>query len=194
MSEGLQPASVSTEASSASNSNDSAVGIGISGGGGGTHDQPNLDEELEEHTFDENPDYDRIREDSHLDGGEYTLDEGEDDDPGEGLAGRWTAQGNFGGVYFNKSKRTQWKLAQNELNDIKERAKVVWDTRSPTYKHVVEYFFGDKSLIWGVFRNRLGWTHQKFLLFMITNARLSTCRDAPLLSCLMICHRLIRRV
>ena len=87
MSEGLQPASVSTEASSASNSNDSAVGIGISGGEGGTHDQPNLDEELEEHTFDENPDYDRIREDSHLDGGEYTLDEGEDDDPGEGLAG-----------------------------------------------------------------------------------------------------------
>ena len=180
MSEGLQPASVSTEASSDSNSNDSAVGIGITGGGGGTHDLPNLDEELEqeleEHTFDEDPDYNRIREDSHLDGGEYTLDEGGDDDPDEGLAGRWTTNGNFGGVYINKLKIKQWELAQNELNDIKERAKVVWDTRSPTYKHVVEYFFGDKSLIWVVFRNRLRWTHQKFLLFMITNTRLSSCR------------------
>ena len=47
--------------------------------------------------------------------------------------------------------------------------KVVFGTQHPTRHHIEQYFYGERSLIWHVFRDRLGWDHKKFLLFMATN-------------------------
>ena len=54
--------------------------------------------------------------------------------------------------------------------------KELFGKEHPTRDDIVIFWYGERSLLWHVFRDRLEWTHQKFLLFMVTNSRLSTCR------------------
>lgn len=151
-----------------------AVGSGTQGQQVGV-DNIVVEEVDEEHTFDEEPDYTRIGASrSHLES-EWALDEG-DDTPDPGSTGRWIPVKDFGGVGINSAKRRQWKLCEEELRQVKAQCIKVFNTEHPTRYHIVEYFFGVSSLLWHVFRDRLGWTHKKFLLFMATNQRMSAGR------------------
>ena len=88
----------------------------------------------------------------------------------------WEKRTDFGGYSVNGSKARQWKHCIDELNDLRERCKNVFGTQHPTRHHIVDYWYGDRSLIWYVFRDRLGWDHRKFLLFMATNNLISLYR------------------
>ena len=155
-----------------------AAGVGVLGGGAQGQqvvDNVVVEEVDEEHTFDEEPDYRRIGASrSHLES-EWALDEG-DDVPDPGSTGRWTPVDDFGGVGINTAKQRQWKYCIDELRQVKAQCIKVFGTENPTRYHIVRYFFGDTSLVWHVFRDRLGWTHKTFLLFMATNQRMSACR------------------
>ena len=135
--------------------------------------------EEEEHTFDEELNLNRIGESrSHMDDG-YSIHDDEiegGDMPGQGSTGRWNQRTDFGGYSVNGSKARQWKHCIDELNDLRERCKNVFGTQHPTRHHIVDYWYGDRSLIWYVFRDRLGWDHRKFLLFMATNNLISLYR------------------
>ena len=176
-----QPASVSTDGSPVDNSTEAAAGVDVLNGGHGGQSDVEVEDvvEEEEHTFNEELNLNRIGASrSHMDDGYSLNDDGVEggDMPGPGSAGRWNQHTDFGGVSVNGAKTRQWKLCIDELNDVREQCKVVFGTQHPTRQHIVKYFYGETSRIWYVFRDRLGWDHKKFLLFMATNCTISICR------------------
>lgn len=178
-----QPPSVSTEGSPVGMPEQIAAGVGVVGGGAqGQQVVSDVgEEEVEDHTFNEVPDYSRIGESrSHLDDN-WSLDD-EDDMPGGGSSGAWTEVSGVLGCGINLAKQRQWKHCITELDQVKAQCIKVFGKEVPTRHDVVDYFFGVSSALWHVFRDRLGWTHQKFLLFMATNQRMSIykCSSAEL--------------
>jgi len=184
MSEAVPP-SVSTDGSPIDSMHDAssaAGGVDVSAGGGDElHDQIDVRDE-EETLHNEELNYERIGQSiSHLDDSEYYLFDGEEDVPEQENPKSWTSIGlnNFAGFDVNSSKKKMWNRCKSELRDVGEQCKEAFRTgaRRVNKEDIVKYFYGVDSPIWYVFRERLGWTHQKFLLFMTTNCRLSTCAD-----------------
>jgi len=172
-----QPPSASTDGSPVGMPEQIATGVGVVGGGAQGQQVVSDVVGEEEHSFNEEPNYNRIGESrSHLDDNDFALYDEDDDMPGSDSTGRWTPTNDFGGVGINNAKQRQWKLSAEELRQVKEQCKKVFNTEHPTRNDVVNYFFGDASPLWQVFRDRLNWTHKQFLLFMATNQRMSTCR------------------
>jgi len=141
------------------------------GGGDDVHEM----RDEEEHLFNEELNYERMGQSrSHLDDSEYRLFGEEDDMPASENPARWTSIGleNFAGFGVNSAKKKMWDRCNSELNDVGEQCRKVFGTgaRRVNQEDIVKYMYGVDSHIWYVFRERLGWTHKKFLLFMTQTA------------------------
>ena len=78
----------------------------------------------------------------------------------------------------NGAKRMHWNYCKKELKQIKQRCYEVFGTKNPTATHIVRYFYGKESPLFNLFQNRLGWNHEKFLLFFATNTRLMSAKSS----------------
>ena len=93
------------------------------------------------------------------------------DRSGRGVGCKWTEGSPE--IAVNGSKRQQFKLCQTELEQVKAQGKNVSNNLARHDVHIMNYFYGPHSVLSLLFQRRLGWNHQKFLLFIATNCRLA---------------------
>lgn len=125
---------------------------------------------IDKHKFghDEELDIGRIGEDrAHLDN-EFSIPDCSDHS-GRGVGGKWTEANPE--IAVNGSKRQQFKLCQTELEQVKAQGKNVSNNLARHDIHIMDYFYGPRSVLSLLFQRRLGWNHQKFLLFIATNTK-----------------------
>jgi len=131
------------------------------------------------HSFDESLNVSRIGQHrAHHDAdteGSWSLPEGEENDDLDNRAdGQWREVADETVSFtVNGAKAKQWSACREELAQIRRQCCILFDTRRPNREDVVNYFHGQESLMFLLFRRRLGWDHRKYLLFVATNDCLS---------------------
>lgn len=88
----------------------------------------------------------------------------------EGNALEWKDVDGTVSISIDGSRRRQRRLIRTELEEIKENIKQILGTEEPALKDFVDYFYGETSPLFSLFRRKLKWSHKFFLEFMEVKA------------------------